>query len=131
RQEPRRRSQAVADGRRRQSRGSGVSQAIASNARFLRRRTSRVLTTLEITTRTRSDPNASRDTRLFDERLRSSALHEIFRDRGELFECGLQIVDDLASDDIGSGQVRAFFETLVLEPKDVEVHLVAFDQLFV
>ena len=56
---------------------------------------------------------------------------QVLRDRRELLQRGLQVFGDLGSDNIGIRQVRAVFEAIVFEPEEVEVHLVALDQLFV
>ena len=39
-------------------------------------------------------------------------------------ESGLQIVDDLSGDDVGSGKIGAVFETFAFEPENVEVESV-------
>jgi hypothetical protein len=59
-----------------------------------------------------------------------SNLHlQILRNRGELLQCGLQVFHDVEGDHAGGGEVGAFFEGVILEPEDVEVDLVAFDQV--
>jgi hypothetical protein len=52
-------------------------------------------------------------------------------DRGELAECRLQVLDDLADDDIGWEQIVGVVEAGILQAGDVEVGLVAGDQLVV
>jgi hypothetical protein len=37
---------------------------------------------------------------------------------------GEEVLDDLSSDDVGSGEVGALFEAFVFEPEDVEVEFV-------
>jgi len=39
---------------------------------------------------------------------------------GELGESRLQVFDDLLSDDVGIGEVRAVFEAFVLKPEDLK-----------
>ena len=43
----------------------------------------------------------------------------------------MQVLDDLGGDDVGGGEVGGVLERLVLEPEDVEVGLVALDQVVV
>lgn len=56
---------------------------------------------------------------------------QVVRDGGELFEGGLEIFHDVAGDDAGRGEIGGFFEGVVLEPEDVEVHLVALNEVVV
>ncbi len=44
---------------------------------------------------------------------------------------GFEVGGDVGGDHFGGGEVGAFFEGFVFEPEDVEVDLVALDQLFV
>ncbi len=43
----------------------------------------------------------------------------------------MEVFDDVGGDDFGGGQIGGFFEGFVFQPEDVEVDLVALDQLFV
>jgi SAM-dependent methyltransferase len=56
------------------------------------------------------------------------ASSQIFRDRGELLQGRFQIRRDVGGDDFGGGQVGGFFQRFVLQPEDVEIHLVALGQ---
>jgi len=49
----------------------------------------------------------------------------------EWIESRLQIVGDLLSEDVRFGKVFGVFKALVLEPEDVEVHLVTLDEFLV
>ena len=49
------------------------------------------------------------------------------RDRSELRQRGLQVLDDLLRDHLGRGQVVHVLERLVAQPGDVEADLVARD----
>ena len=42
-----------------------------------------------------------------------------------------QILHDLGGDDVGRGKIGGVFEGFVFEPEDVEVDLVAFDEVVV
>ena len=42
-----------------------------------------------------------------------------------------QVFDDLGGDDVGVFEVRRVFQAVVLEPEDVQAHLVALEQVFV
>jgi hypothetical protein len=53
------------------------------------------------------------------------------RDCLELGQRRRQVLDDLASDDLGSGEVVEILERLVAQPGDVEVDLVPGEQLVV
>jgi len=48
-----------------------------------------------------------------------------------LFEGGFEVFQDVRGDDVGSRKVRRVFEGLVFEPKDIEVDLVALDEVVV
>ena len=50
---------------------------------------------------------------------------EVIRNQSELFERSFEVVGDLLGEHVGFGQIGGVFEALVLEPEDVEVHLVA------
>ena len=52
------------------------------------------------------------------------SLH-ILRDGCEVLQRCLQVLGDVLSDDMGRGQIRGFLKAFVLQPEDVEVHLVA------
>src|SRR5207247_8709889 len=56
---------------------------------------------------------------------------QILRNCGELFERGFQVIGDFLRDDFGRRQVGAFFQCFVFQPKNVQVHLVALDQIVV
>ena len=56
---------------------------------------------------------------------------QILCDGGELFEGGFEVGDDFGGEDVGVGEVGRVFEGIVLEPEDVEVGFVAFDQVVV
>ncbi len=56
---------------------------------------------------------------------------QILRDGRELLHCRFQISRDVGGDDFGGGQVGGFFQSFVLQPEDVQVHLVALGQLVV
>src|ERR1017187_503111 len=60
-----------------------------------------------------------------------STFAQIFGDQCELVERGLQVFDDLGSDDIGGRQIGGVFQAFVLEPKDVQAGLVTFDQVVI
>ncbi|WP_409468419.1 hypothetical protein [Streptomyces sp. HC307] len=53
------------------------------------------------------------------------------RDGGELLECCCEVLDDLAGDDLGRGQVVEVLKGLGAQPRDVEVGLIAGDKLVV
>src|SRR5690625_6429558 len=53
---------------------------------------------------------------------------QVFLDSGELFECGFQVLRDLGGNHLGWREVGGSLQRLVLEPEDVKVELVAFDQ---
>jgi hypothetical protein len=44
---------------------------------------------------------------------------------------GFEVFGDFAGEDVGIGEIGAVFEGLVFEPEEVEVYLVALEQLFV
>jgi hypothetical protein len=52
-------------------------------------------------------------------------------DSRELFQGGLEIVRNFVSENVGSGEVIGILQALVLEPEDIEVGLVAFDEVLV
>ena len=52
-------------------------------------------------------------------------LFQIVSDFRELGESGLEVFDDLGSDDVRVGKVGAVFERLVFQPEAVEVEFVA------
>ena len=56
---------------------------------------------------------------------------EVRCDFGELSEGGLEVFDDVGGDDLGSGKIGAVFEGFVFQPENIQVDLVAFDQVFV
>ena len=56
---------------------------------------------------------------------------QILRNCGELFERGFQVIGDFLGDYFGCGQISGFFARVVFQPENVEVHLVAFDQIVV
>jgi len=58
-------------------------------------------------------------------------LLQVFGDGGELFEGGFEVGGDFLGDDFGGGEVGGFFEGVVLEPEDVEVDLVALEEVVV
>lgn len=56
---------------------------------------------------------------------------QVSRNGLELFEGRLEIVGDFLGQDFGVGEVFAVFQAFVLEPEDVQVRLVALDQVLV
>ena len=52
-------------------------------------------------------------------------------DLRELIEGGFQVFDDFGGDDGGVGQVGGISKAVVFQPEDVEVDLVALDQVVV
>ena len=56
---------------------------------------------------------------------------QIRGDFRELGERGFEILDDLRGDHVWRREVGGVFEGFVLEPKDIEVDLVALDQLVI
>lgn len=74
---------------------------------------------------------SARHARRKSEVVPASGLLHVLRNRRKLFQRRLQIRGDVGGDDFGSGQVGGFFECVVLQPEDVEVHLVALGQFVV
>ena len=60
----------------------------------------------------------------------ASAL-QVGRDLGELVEGGLQVFGNLGGYDIGVGKTGRVFQTIVLEPEDVQAELVALEELVI
>ena len=58
-----------------------------------------------------------------------SSLAQILLDGGELLQRRFKVLDDLSRDDVGVWQVCGLLKRLILEPEDVEIRLVALDQL--
>ena len=56
---------------------------------------------------------------------------EIGGDLGELVEGGLQILDDFGGQNGGVWQIGRIAQTVIAEPEDIEVGLVALDQVLV
>ena len=56
---------------------------------------------------------------------------QIFRDRRELFQRRFEVGGDVGGYDFGCGKVGGFFECVVLQPENVEVHLVTLRQFLV
>jgi hypothetical protein len=54
---------------------------------------------------------------------------EIGCDLGELVEGGLQVLDDFGCQNGGVGQIGGIAQTVVPEPEDIEIGLVALDQV--
>lgn len=54
--------------------------------------------------------------------------NEFSVDFGELFQSGLQVLDNLGGDDVWWREVRGIFERIVFEPEDVAIDLIAFEK---
>ena len=50
---------------------------------------------------------------------------------GKLIERSFQVFGNFGSNHIGVGQIGGVFQTFVPQPEDVQVHLVAFEQVLV
>ncbi len=48
-----------------------------------------------------------------------------------MLERGFEVGSDVGSNDFGGWQIGTFLQGFVLEPEDVQVHLVAFGEFFV
>jgi hypothetical protein len=59
------------------------------------------------------------------------SLLQVVFDLAELLEGGFEVVDDLTGDDIGGREIGGIFKGVVLQPEDVEVHLVALEEVLV
>ena len=56
---------------------------------------------------------------------------QILCDGGELFQGGFEVVGDFLGDDFRGGQIGGFFQRIVFQPENVQVHLVALQQVVV
>ena len=48
-----------------------------------------------------------------------------------MFEGGFEVFHDLGGDDVGGWEIGAVFQGFIFEPENVEVYLVAFDEVVV
>jgi hypothetical protein len=56
---------------------------------------------------------------------------KIHRDFSELFQCGFEVFHDFSRDDVWRPEIGGVFEGFVFAPEDVEIDLVAFDQVII
>jgi hypothetical protein len=47
---------------------------------------------------------------------------QIFRDRGELFQGGLQVGGDVGSNDVRGGEIRGIFQRFIFQPETPRIH---------
>ena len=61
----------------------------------------------------------------------SASRTQVSQNQLELFKRCAQVFDDLGGDEVGVFEVGRVFQTVVLEPEDVQAHLVALEQIFI
>ena len=55
---------------------------------------------------------------------------QFFLYESKLFECILEIIDNLSCYNLGGWQILRLFECLIFDPEDIEIRFISFHDLF-